>query len=781
MTRGRIRMAGNKLILFIATALSAPLSAQSSNPASAPRVGELLQTYCITCHNETLRTAGLLLDKVNPADIGQDAPVWEKVVRRLRARSMPPQGMPRPGDADYEFLTAHLENRLDQAAAVNPNPGRPVPHRLNRAEYANAVRDVLKLEIDAEKLLPSDAASRHGFDNIADVLTLSPVLMERYLSAAKAVSRMAVGNPGSGPVIETYIVPENLEQTERVSEKLPFGSNGGIAIAHFFPLNGEYVFRIRLRRLITGLYAGKIIGFEEPKRMNVHLDGEKLKEFEVGGEEISDDHLELRLPVEAGTRIIGVSFLRERLKAEGLENRLPGTEYGGGIGWVEIEGPYNVLGAGDTPSRRKIFTCYPDHPGKAIACAEEIISKLARSAYRRPVTAHDTGPLLALFESGYEQAGFNAGIEMALQGILVSPKFLFRVERGPEIAVSDIAYPVSDIDLASRLSFFLWSSVPDETLLELAENGALRRPGILERQIKRMLRDPKSRALVQNFASQWLHVRNLELLSPPDPGIFPGYNHNLKTAFRKEIELLFEDIIHEDRSILAFLGSDYSFLNERLAEHYDISGVHGSHFRRVSLPDEHRWGLLGKGSILTVTSYATRTSPTLRGKWVLDNILGTPPPPPPPDVPSLAETSETRNLSMRERMEMHRTNPVCASCHSLMDPLGLALENFDAIGAFREANADQTPIDASGKLPNGTSFSGPAELREALWQIREQFVGTFIERLLTYATGRGLEYYDMPAVRKIMRESAKEDYRWSSIVTQVARSLPFQMKRTTTP
>jgi hypothetical protein len=761
--------------------LSFSVSAQTALPAPDARMGDLLQGYCITCHNETLKTAGLMLDQANKSDIHADAATWEKVARRLRARSMPPQGLPRPDESEYEYLIECLEGELDRTAAVDPNPGRSIPHRLNRAEYTNAVRDIFDLEIDAEKLLPNDAASRYGFDNIADILTLSPVLMERYLSAAKTISRMAVGDQDSGPVIETYMIPDKLKQQERLSKDLPFGSNGGVAIDHYFALDGEYVVKVRLRRLITGLYANQIIGFEEPREMDIRLDGTLVANFSVGGEGVTDDHLEVRLPIKAGMHTLGVSFLRNRLKQEGIVNRLAGTEFGEGVGWVDVEGPYNISGVGETPSRNKIFSCRPVRNSEDIDCARAIITTLSRNAYRRPVSGEDIEPLLALYQSGNEDDGFENGIQLAIQGILVSPKFLFRVEEEPAGIKSGTAYNISDLELASRLSFFLWSSVPDAPLLKLAEQDNLREPDTLHKEVKRMLADPRSRALVENFASQWLHVRNLDLLSPPDPNAFPEYNHNLKEAFRTEIELLFEYVIKEDRSIADFLSADYSFLNERLAEHYGIPGVYGSHFRRVSLPEEHRWGLLGKGSILTVTSYATRTSPTLRGKWVLDNILGTPPPPPPPDVPSLKETAETKKLSMKERMELHRTNPVCASCHSLMDPLGLALENFDAIGSYRELNADQSPIDATGKLPNGTEFDGPAELREALWQIREQFIGTFIERMLTYALGRGIEYYDMPAVRQIKREAAKQDYRWSSIVMQVVESQPFQMRRSISP
>jgi hypothetical protein len=772
----------HKFLFLIVFVFSSSVSAQGVLSDANPRASKLVQTYCVTCHNENLKTANLLLDAAVDDPIDQLPATWEKVARRLKARSMPPQGMPRPNEDDYMFLIGYLESELDRTAAANPNPGRPVPHRLNRAEYANAVRDILALDIEVDKLLPSDAASGHGFDNIADVLTLSPVLMERYLTAARTISRLAVGDPKYPSVIETYLIPNNFQQQARVSDELPFATRGGTAISHHFPVDGEYGLRIHLKSIPVGIYAGKIVGFTKPKQLEIRVDGEKVGHFSIGGENSSEDTLELTVPIKAGRHTVGITYVRDRAKDELISrDRKDGSVGDGGISLVEVEGPIKLTGVGDTPSRRKIFTCHPENTRDEITCAKEIISNLVYLAYRRPVVDDDVDSLMTLYQSGRKQGDFNAAIGTAIQGIFISPEFLFRVEREPGNVKPCSAYAVNDLDLASRLSFFIWSSVPDETLLDLATKGKLSESRVLEQQVQRMIKDPRSHAMVENFASQWLHVRNLDLLSPPDPAVFPKYTANLKTAFKKEIELLFDNVIREDHSILDFLSSDYSFLNEQLANHYGIKGVHGSHFRRVSLTDESRWGLLGKGSILTVTSYATRTSPTLRGKWVLENILGTPPPPPPPDIPSLKEDPQTKKLSMRERMEMHRNNPVCATCHSLMDPLGLALENFDAIGSFRKVNADQTLIDASGVLPNGTKFNGPAQLREALWQGREQFVGTFVERILTYALGRGLEYYDMPAVRQIMREAAKEEYRWSSIVMQVVDSQPFQMRRSTGP
>ena len=742
------------------------------------RAGKLVQTFCVTCHNENLKTANLLLDQAISGDIEDNSASWEKVVRRLRARSMPPIGMPRPEEDEYQFLISHLETGLDKHATANPNPGRSVPHRLNRAEFANAVRDFLDLNINVEELLPNDPASGHGFDNIADVLTLSPVLMERYISAAKIISHMAVGNINQPVQVKTYLLPDNLDQNDRVDDSLPFASRGGSAFQHYFPVDGEYILRVRLHSIPVGIYAGNIDGFSKPQQLDVRLDNALIERFKVGGDEQDAVTLEVRTRVKAGMRNIGVSFLRDTTKTEVIRKYRLDGEYGGAtVELVEVDGPHRISGPGDTPSRRKIFSCQPESKNEELACANQIITDLATLAYRRPVKDIDVKRLANLYRAGREQGDFNSAIALTIQGILISPDFLFRVETDPENIEPGIAHTISDLELASRLSFFLWSSIPDRELLDIAAQGRLRDQKILGQQLQRMLTDPRSRALTQNFASQWLHVRNIDLLSPPDPSVFPEFNANLKTAFKKEIELLFNHVIEEDRSILDFLSADYSFLNERLANHYGISGVHGNHFRKVILPDEKRWGLLGKGAVLTVTSYATRTSPTLRGKWVLDNILGTPPPPPPPDVPSLKEDPQSKKMSMRERMAQHRTNPVCASCHNLMDPLGLALENFDAIGTYREVNTDKSPIDASGVLPNGIEFTGSAELREALWAGREQFIGTFVERMLIYALGRGLESYDMRAVRKIIRESAKQDHRWSSVVMQVVQSQPFQMRR----
>ena len=786
-------------------------------PAPAEVQRALLQRYCLTCHNERLRTANLLLDTMDVANVSEGAEVWEKVVRKLRARQMPPVGMPRPDEASYDALIRYFETELDRAARANPNPGRPVIHRLNRTEYANAVRDLLAVEIDGESLLPADDAGR-GFDNIAEILSVSPLLVERYMAAARKISLLAIGDPDTRPYTESYDVPRRLVQDGRTSEDLPFGTRAGTAVRHYFPLDGEYVVKVRLQRNNDNY----IRGLNEPHQLDVRLDGELVRSFRVGGEHrgrsspvysfinkdyvgdpeqeiyefTADAGLEVRIAAKAGTREIGVAFLDEHSEPEGeLMPRQVFDEllsYKGGkpaVDNVSITGPYNASGLGDTLSRQKIFSCHPDgngDPKSENACAREILSKLARRAFRRPVTEADVQTLLKFYEvgrneGGIREGGFEEGIGTAVRGILVSPEFLFRIESDPANIAPATPYRVSDLELASRLSFFLWSSIPDDELLSVAEQGRLRDAAVLEAQVKRMLADPRSHALIENFVSQWLGLPRLQGVSP-DPKAFPDFDENLRTALEQETLLFAESIARENRSILEFFRADYTFLNERLARHYGIQNVYGSEMRRVPLTDETRRGLLGQGSILTVTSYANRTAPTLRGKWVLDNILGTPPPPPPPDVPSLREQDGQtgRVLTMRERMEAHRVNAVCASCHNLMDPLGFALDNFDAVGRWRTAEGT-TPIDPSGMLPNGTKFQGPAELRKILLTRYDPFVRTFTEKLLMYALGRGLEPYDAPVVRQILRGAAPGDYRWSSLITGIVQSTPFQMRRSRQP
>jgi len=772
-------------------------------PSHTPSYRAVLDQYCVTCHNQTARTAELLLDQADVENIGDGPEVWEKVLKKLRAGAMPPAGMPRPEQATYDSLATYLETALDRAAAAHPNPGRPVLHRLNRVEYSNAVRDLLAVDIDGETLLPADD-SRHGFDNIGDVLTVSPALLERYLSAARKITRLAIGDPDTAPIFGTYTIPKYFVQDDRMNEALPFGSRGGIAVRHHFPLDGEYVIKVRLERNSRDFIRGLL---DDPHQLDVRLDGARLQVFTIGGENHGrsapifstaglgdpaqelyeryfDDHLEVRFPATAGPHLVGVAFLKETSMAE-TPLRQPMSKYdlhnykGGdpGVGSISIGGPYNAKGIGETPSRRKIFECRPSSAQEEEPCAREILSTLARRAYRRPLTEEDIQILLDFYKAGHNEGGFEAGIGTALERILVGPEFLFRIEVDPENVAPDTAYPISDLELASRLSFFLWSSIPDDQLLELAEGGKLQDPLVLEQQVGRLLKDSRSKSLVSNFAAQWLQLRSLRAINP-DQEVFPYFEENLREAFRLETELFFESMLREDRSVLELLSADYTFLNERLARHYGIPDVYGSHFRRVELKTEERRGLLGKGSILAITSYANRTSPVLRGKWVLENLLGTPPPPPPPNIPDLVERDQDgQAFSMREAMEQHRANPACATCHNVMDPLGFALENFDGIGSWRTTDAGD-PIDSSGVLPDGTPFRGPAELQRVLLESKsEQFVATATERLLTYALGRGVESYDAPAIRSIIREAAPKNYRWSSLILGIVKSTPFQMRR----
>ena len=785
---------------------SSPTSSPQTTRPPTPPASEyrmVLNNYCVGCHNEKVRTAQLLLDKADVENISNEPQIWEKVVKKLRTGAMPPAGMPRPDQATYDSLATYLETALDRAAAANPNPGRPVLHRLNRVEYTNAVRDLLAVDIDGETLLPADD-SRHGFDNIGDVLTVSPVLLERYLSAARKITRLAIGDPDISPIFQTYNLPKYFIQDDRMNESLPFGSRGGIAVRHQFPVDGEYVIKVRLERNSRDFIRGLL---DRSHQLDVRLDGARLQLFTIGGERFgrsspifstagmgdpeqelyerrADNILEIRFPAAAGPHLVGVAFLKEASMPE-TPLRQPMSKYdlhnykGGdpGVSSISIGGPYNTTGIGETPSRRKIFVCRPSSTQEEKPCATKILSTLARRAYRRPLTEEDIRILLDFYQAGHGEGGFEAGIGTALERILVGPEFLFRIEADPENVAPDIAYPISDLELASRLSFFLWSSIPDDQLLDLAEGGKLKDPVVLEQEVRRFLEDSRSRTLVTNFAAQWLQLRNLRAINP-DQEVFPYFEENLREAFRLETELFFESLLREDRSVLELLSANYTFLNERLARHYGIPDIYGSHFRRVELETEERRGLLGKGSILAVTSYANRTSPVLRGKWVLENILGTPPPPPPPNVPELMESDQDGTaLSMREAMEQHRVNPACASCHKLMDPLGFALENFDGIGTWRTTDSD-TPIDPSGVLPDGTPFRGPAELQRVLLESKSaEFVATATERLLTYALGRGVEAHDAPAVRSIIREAAPNNYRWSSLILAIVKSTPFQMRR----
>jgi len=757
-------------------------SSQSAQPLEpAPEYATLVGTYCVTCHNDRLKTAGLSLQGLDLATVPGHAQVWERVARKLRSGEMPPSTVRnRPDPRAAAGLVAYLETTLDRAAIAHPNPGRTPVHRLNRAEYSNAVRDLLAVDVRPGEWLPVDD-SGYGFDNIAAVLSTSPALLDRYMSAAHKVARLAVGDLAMRPVEEIYDArrdPNKGSRNEQLNDDLPFDSRAGMTVAHYFPLDGEYVFKVRF------------LGVQ------------------VGGEETEVDPFQVRVAVKAGLHTIGVTSPRENLKAE--REAPPGGPGGGGgrgaavaqiptpvdlrlsgarlqrfdvrtptpeVSRLIVGGPYNPTGRGDTPSRRAIFVCRPAQPAEEPACARTILTTLARRAFRRPVTSGDVQPLLAFYRKARANDGdFESGIQAALEAMLVSPEFLFRVELDPAGAPSNGARAVSDVDLASRLSFFLWSTIPDNELLDLAEHGRLHDPATLERQVRRMLDDPRADALVSNFAGQWLQLRNVETVRP-DPVIFP-FDETLRQSFLTETGLFVSSIFREDRSLLDLLSADYTFVNERLAEHYGIPRVYGSQFRRVTVADPNRRGLLGQGSVLAVTSYPNRTSVVQRGKWILENLLGTPPPPPPPDVPELKAAPHGKLLTMREQMQVHRANAVCAACHSRMDPIGFALENFDAVGRWRADDAG-SQIDASGKLPDGTAFDGPAGLRDLLLtRYRDDFVRTATEKLLTYALGRGVAYYDAPAVRAIDREAARDNYRISSWILAVVKSAPFQMRRT---
>jgi mono/diheme cytochrome c family protein len=755
----------------------------------------VLTRYCVTCHNERLKTAGLMLDKMDLADIPAGAEVWEKVIRKVRAGMMPPPGMPRPEDRQRQTLAAWLEQTLDDAAARRPNPGRALIHRLNRAEYANAIRDLLALNVDAGSLLPPDDAA-YGFDNIADALGVSPMLLERYLSAAGRISALAVANRKIEPASETFRIRQDASQDVHV-EGLPFGTVGGLAVQPTIPLDAEYRFQVKLYRTNTAV----VRGLENPHQLEMTVDGERVLLAAFGGEAdfkasmenpttAGDDvekRFDVRVPLKAGPHVVTAAFLAtatpSTVRLQPFVRSSFDTLDPSGHPHIEsltVTGPFSSKGVGDTPSRRKIFVCHPANRISEAPCAQRIISTLARKAYRRPVTHVDIQPLLNFYRAARDARGFEEGIEVALQRILTDPEFVFRAERDPEDAAPGTVYRISDLELAARLSFFLWSSIPDDQLFRVASQGRLHIPSVLDQQVRRMLIDPKSEALVQNFAGQWLYLRNLKN-QVPNSMAFPDFDDNLRQSFRRETELLFESIMREDRNIVDLMTADYTFVNERLARHYGIPKIYGSHFRRVPIADPARSGLLGQGSILMVTSHADRTSPPVRGKWVLDNLLGTPPPAPPANVPPLKEDGQREKgklLTMRERMEEHRANPACAACHQIMDPIGFALENFDAVGAWRshEGGAAGTPIDASGQLMDGTKVSGVVALREALVREPEGFVRTVTEKLLTYALGRGLGYADMPVVRGIVRASASQNYRFSSLVLGIVNSSAFRLR-----
>jgi hypothetical protein len=786
-----------------------PATQRSGLESRIPDPGSLLDQYCLTCHNDRLKTGGLSLEGLSP-DRSGDAEIWEKAVRKVRAGLMPPAGAKRPERVALDAFAGSIETAIDRAAAASPNPGRAPLHRMNRTEYENAIRDLLSLDVDSSTLLPADDSS-HGFDNIADVLGVSPSLLERYVAAAAKISRLAVGERDAAPAQVTYTVKGDLSQN-RTLEGQPLGTRGGTSLTHNFPVDGEYVFRLALLKLSFGQVFGEGAEGEE---LEVTLNGQRVKLFKLDEvpmffmRESSGSHpakpqptdpleervkmtpdirLEFRMQVKAGPQTIGVTFLQKAHAAnEDLVRRPVSSTYDVFIGMqygyttaphlsrVVITGPYNAAGLGDTPSRRRVFLCKPASQADETPCAKQIISTIARRAFRRTPTEADIAPLLAFYQDERVKTGnFEAGIEMALRRILADPEFIFRFEPAPAGAVPGTPYRISDTELASRLSFFLWSSIPDDELLKLGIEGKLHQPAVLERQTRRMLADPKARSLVTNFANQWLFLRELKNANP-DVTIFPDFDDNLRQAFQRETELLFESVMREDRSVVDLLDSDYTFVNERLARHYGIPNIYGPDFRRVPVPNDARRGLLGHGSLLLVTSNPNRTSPVMRGKWILENIVGTPAPTPPADVPPLEEKPTATAKSVRERIEQHRASPACAGCHKIMDPIGLALENYDAIGRWRSVDEGVT-IDASAQLVDGTPINGPASLRKALLARQDTFLASMTEKLMMYGVGRETKYYDMPAVRAVMRDAAKNRYRFSDLVLGIVKSAPFQMK-----
>jgi hypothetical protein len=775
---------------------AAPAQSSSVPPASPSPVAAVVKQYCVACHNARTKTAGLSLEDVDATNIPANAEIWERVVRKLERRAMPPLGAKHPDESTYVTVLQSLENDLDRDAARHPYPGQPLPHRLNRAEYANAIRDLLALDLgDVATLLPPDD-SAFGFDNVAEALGFSSVLLERYVTVGGRLSALAVGDREVAPGSETFVLRQDFSQDQHVDGQ-PFGTVGGMLRRFTFPLDAEYQMSASLMRTNVDVPRG----LEDPRQVEFTLDGGRVFLTSIGGAapglqpgseearsnpvrlsrgDAVDAQLRVRIPVKAGPHDVGVAFLQRSLgegtrRLQPYRSSLDSYDATGmpQIRTLSITGPFDIAGPGDTPSRRRIFVCRPAKAADEEACAVRILATLSHRAYRGQETAADKQRLLEFYRTGRKEKDFDTGIERALHRMLASPKFLLRVEPPPPDTAPGAVYRLSDLDLASRLSFFLWSSIPDDELLRLAGDGRLRNPAVFEQQVRRMLADQRSDAIVQNFAGQWLQFRNLKN-SVPSEDLFPEFDDNLRQAFARETELFFDSIIREDHSVLDLLTADYTFVNERLARHYGMPNVYGSQFRRVNVTDDARRGLLGQGSLLTSSSNANRTSPVVRGKWILTNVLGMPPSPPPAVVPALKETSETgKPLSMRAQMELHRQNAVCASCHKLMDPLGFAMENFDAVGSWRTTDAG-TPIDASGLFIDGTPLNGIASLRQAVLRRPEVFVGTLTEKLLTYALGRGPDYRDMPAIRKIVREAGAHDDKFSSLILGIATSAPFQ-------
>ena len=787
-------------LAFGIASFAAPAAAQQGGARASDAAPQraVLDRYCVGCHNERTKDsyAGLALDSVDLTDAAAHAELLEKVVRKVRTGQMPPAGRRRPDEATRESLVRWVETELDSAAAANPNPGRKEPfHRLNRAEYRNAVRDLLLVDVDVAALLPTDDAG-YGFDNIAGVLRISQSQLEQYLAAARKISREALGRPLPAAAVREYRVAETQPQYDHI-DGLPFGTRGGLLVQHLFPRTGSYEIAIDLLCRIQGECDGSV-GFPDTHELEVAIDGERMALFTLEPRDEFRPHEErtwrIRVPVTAGPHEISAAFLKlpSIREADARVERFLKPHYVTGVvgepsqmiyqpfvDRVTIAGPFEGTGAGDMPSRRAVLTCRPAIEADEPACAAEILSTLMRRAFRRPVTDTDVATIMPAYRVGRTAGGhFEAGIEAALRRLLVSPEFLFRVERDPDGIAPGTNYRISDLELASRLSFFLWSSIPDDELLEIASRGGLRDPEVFDGQVRRMLADERSTELVRNFAGQWLQLRNLDAVHM-DWALFPNFDDGVRLGFRRETELFVESILRENRGIVELLTADYTFVNERLARHYGIRGVYGDQFRRVAVTNQNRRGLLGHGSVLTVTSRPNRTSPVLRGKWILMNILGAPPPDPPADVPALEEDevgNHSKADTVRERLAQHRRNPVCAGCHATIDPPGFALENFDAVGRWRDVDDAFRPIDASGTLADGTAFDGVVGFRHALAARPEQFVTNVTEKLLTYALGRGVESYDMPAVRRIVRDTAP-DYRLADVVLGITRSIPFQMRR----
>jgi hypothetical protein len=772
--------------------LGAVLIAGCGADMSPSQADAELRSFCAECHNPIDLAGELSFTRLDTGHVQGDPAAWEKVVRKLRARQMPPADAPRPDDQTYDRLVATLESALDDTAVLDP--GRPVLRRLNRAEYANAIRDLLDLDIDVTDLLPPDDAA-FGFDNIGDLLGVSPALLERYLAAADRVSMLAVGDPATPAGAKTYIVPGDQSQALH-REGLPLGTIGGIAVAHNFPLDAEYEFSLELvRNNLEG-----IRGLHHEHQLEIAVDGQRILLEAIGeGHEpdmppgtivtdrsdATDARLRVRVPVSAGEHTVTAAFIRKignstaRLRPFDRSNA--NTYAGDGHPHLEtltITGPFEATSSGDTAARERIFSCHPTTAEDLRPCAREIVSRLARAAYRRPITDADIDRIMPFFDEGLERGAFDAGIQFALRRILASPSFVFRVEADRDDLAPGEAYAVSDVELATRLSFFLWSSLPDDELIDLAAAGSLSEPDVLQAQVRRLLADPRAEALAENFAAQWLHLRNLDTIRP-NTDYYPDFDNNLRQAFKREAKLFFMSVVRENRSLIELLTADYTFLDERLARHYGVADVYGSRFRRVELAPEfdERRGLLGKGGVLMATSHADRTAPSLRGKWLLENLLGTPPPPPPADVPGLEEVAAITPRTMRERLELHRESPPCAGCHSLIDPLGFALENFDAVGGWRTFDAG-IDVDASGRMPDGTPVENVTELREQLVARPDLFAATVTEKLMIYALGRGLQHYDMPTVRAILRDAEADDYRFEAIVQGIVASPAFTMRST---